>query len=122
MDQPTLTPGSNGYQSLQSVPNYGSNPWSGMIAGDTATATAQTTAATAAVGGAQTQMTNYQNATAAYPTYPNPSGLGSQNAYSTPAPAAPTPATPTIQSDGSLGTTTSSGFNPWSLKGEALAR
>lgn len=124
MDQPQITPGSNGYQATVAIPDYGPNPWAGQVQGDSAYASQQTAQSQQALGAAQQTMTNYSNATAPYPTYPNSAGVGSQNAFGSAPPqaASPAPATPTISGDGMLGTTTSSGFNPWSLKGEALAR
>lgn len=67
----------------------------------------------------QTAATNYQNSTAAYPSYPNVAGAGSQTAGQAPA----------MQGSGDQGAgydmtadDTSHGFNPWSLQGEAMTR
>lgn len=127
MDQPQITPGSNGYLAPMAVPNYGPNPWQGMIPGDSQAATAGLQQGQQNLQSMGQGMTSYANTSGgAYPTFPNSAGLGSQDggnssvqAAQAPAaaPSAPAPDFSTALSDAS-----SRGGNPWSFKGEAMSR
>ncbi len=72
------------------------------------------------------QAGQYQQSTAAYPSYPNIAGAGSQTAGIS---AVPQMQAPMMAGSGSGGVgasdataDTSHGFNPWSLTGEAMTR
>lgn len=107
----------NGYMQPMQVPDYGTNPWSPLVAGQNANvqaangAQAQLPKLGQDLGGQIQNLNNYANSTA-YPATPNAFGLG--------APLMP------MQQDSSQGkgdpSDTSRGFNPWSLQGEALSR
>jgi len=108
----TLTPEQQaaGYMPFMNVPDYGTNPWSGMVAEANGNVNSANNAAAGIPGmqqNAQSQM-NAMNAYAQstqYPAMENDYGLGSQPQAAKADPGA-----------------TSRGFNPWSLQGEALAR
>lgn len=121
MDHPQITPGSNGYL----APIQGStatNPWA---IDDTSQAISQGNQNLAQM---QTGIQNYAQSSAPYPTFQNSAGIGSQSAFSGPPPTSQ----PALQVDASnQGSSSvaaqqpymgSTGFNPWSLKGEALSR
>lgn len=109
----TLTPQQQaaGYLPLMETPDFGQNPWSGMV-GEANQNLNQANNAAANIPGMQqntqaqiNSMNAYANSTQ-YPAMQNDYGLGSQ-------PQAAAKADPGA---------TSRGFNPWSLQGEALAR
>lgn len=118
---PQITPGSNGYEAMLPVPTMGTNPWT---VSDTS---AQVTQGQKALQGMTTQSNQYAAQSAAYPTFQNSMGLGSQTAF----PATPAAEGPALQTNvmgpqqPSLPAPAynqgSSGFNPWSLSGEALS-
>lgn len=100
------------YLDMLEIPDYGPNPWSGMAQGAQGDANTASAAA-AGIPGAQqniaqsaSDMQAYAQSTS-YPTMPNDYNLGSQNSGG---------------SQSSDPGASSRGFNPWSLKGEALSR
>lgn len=114
MNQPQITPGSNGYLAPLEQVNY-TNPWAAPAAQDSAQIPGMLAKGRANLSGLQSQMSGMQNMDQ-YPSFPNSGGLGSQQAYANQPPvqsqqqyqASPTPMT--------------TGANPWSFQGEAMAR
>ncbi len=111
---PQVTYDSNGYAQMLAPVDYGTNPWSGMVAsqnGNVQTANAAQ-AMLPGIGqqmaGDTQNMNNYAQSTAPYPAQPNAYGLGAPLAQ------------PTTQ--GTDQGITSRGMTPWSLQGEALSR
>lgn len=123
----------NGYVNTLAPTDYGSNPWTIDNVMPQLNQGAQN------VAGMQTQYNAYANQSApygstpqatsgAYPSYPNSMGLGSQTAFGQ-APQGGPSLQVNAQNPGSSSSLTSAqpstvsqGFNPWSLKGEALSR
>ena len=116
MNQPQITPGQNGYMPMLEQRNW-VNPWSGLAESDQAVA-----AAGVKEGAANLQNIQAQIDAESYPSFSNKYGAGSQEPF------------PAQQGDSqglglSFGSakaapnlTTSPGFNPWSIQGEANAR
>lgn len=124
MNQPQITPGSNGYQSTVAIPDYGPNPWSGMIPGDSQAAQTGVQQGLQNLQGQAQGMTDYANLTSPYPTFPNSAGLGSQSAFGQVSQASAPPMAAPQSSDvaSALSESSSRGGNPWSFKGEAMSR
>lgn len=123
--QPQITPGQNGYLAPLTQSDYGANPWA-STPGETEAIQTQVNQGTQNVQNMATAGANYAQQSAPYPSYPNSAGLGSQNAFG--APAVQVDATNAASSSAvsaASATPTDSGsrgFNPWSLRGEAMSR
>lgn len=121
---PTLTPGSNGYLAVPAPTDYGANPWA-SAPGETAQIQTQVDQGTQNVQDMGSAMQTYATQSAAYPSFPNSAGVGSQSAFG----AAPAQA-PALQANpqnawGAMQdpvNSNSQGFSPYSLRGEAMSR
>ena len=113
---------SNGYVNFLPTPDYGTNPWTSLVQtqqGNVNIAQGAQSMIPGMQNQLQGQMQAFQNFanTSGYPSYPNPAGLGTQTGIM-----------PTTQTSSQSQMTTapadisSRGLNPWSLKGEAMAR
>lgn len=121
MNQPQITPGSNGYLAPLPQQNW-ENPWAGIASADSATAATGVPEGMQNLQGMQDASAQYSQMSAPYPSFPNSAGLGSQNAFSA---APPTPAfapSPGVHGGSEFSPPVSQGFNPWSLSGESNAR
>lgn len=130
-DTSHVTYDSNGYAQMLAPQNWGANPFSaGINAANTqmnqdgSYGAGQAQAYQQNMGKMQSQYAGIQGLdSSSYPTFPNSGGFGSQSAFGE-APATPSisqgmGSAPLAQAAPMSGST---GFNPWSLQGEALSR
>jgi hypothetical protein len=114
---------SNGYLSFLPTPDYGTNPWTSLVQTQQGNVNNAQNAAGSMLPMMQNQLQGQVQAfqqfanTSGYPSWPNPAGLGTQIGL------APTQqATSQNQTASQPADISSRGLNPWSLKGEAMAR
>lgn len=119
------------YMPYLGQPQYGANPWENVTNQSLGYYNQANTTASTQIPNLQNSIYNTQNqmqaygGSSAYPTFPNSSGIGSQNPSSgvSPMPVDNSLMAANPQSQQQAQPVSGSrGFNPWSLTGEALSR